>query len=1082
MNPVISLNTIKQLCGTTSYQRGEAYYQANRVTQLRFDQNESRYDAQVLGRALYHVSVAMDDYNGDVEADCDCPAFDTYSAYCKHIAAVLVQIHSLNQGGNGDGLVEPAISRRDMQLTNDMISLFDSPVVQMGHSDDVVSNKQLLDVEFTCKVITHGAHSSMFAMEMKLGPKRLYIVQKIKDFLAKLDKQSPYFFAKNFTFDSAEHAFKQADWAIIELLIEACQNESIYREAFNNNYSMRYGLLSSDRLIVIPPLTWEKLHPYLSEATVRFGHGSQVYEQIEITDEPLPLSFELTEASDGYQLDIPGLDSITVMENYGCAQVGHQLHRIEPSQFKRLVQVKHMFHYRPLQQLLISPSQMGTFMERVIPGLKKVGSIHISKQISDRILNLPLQIKLYLDIDDSRLSARLEYVYGDIVINPMHSGSERLSSSDRILLRDIEQERYFISLIDHAFNYDGKELHMDQEEDIYHFLHHLLPRIEELAEVFVTPSVQSLTRQNLYQPKMTVDIDSKTNWLEIHFDLEGIDEHEISSILRTLVEKKHYYRLTNGTFLSLEEDRFQEIGRLLQEMNIRKAEIKGTRLELPVVRGFHFMDANEKTPAVKLGKSLRQLLENMKNPDNLDFELPEQLSFVMRDYQKYGFQWMKTLGFYGFGGILADDMGLGKTLQSIAFIQSEQQAIREAGVPALIVCPASLTYNWKNEIAKFAPDLTAVIAAGDRQERSGILDDLSNVDILITSYPLLRRDMEKYEQLRFHTLIVDEAQAIKNHHTQTAQAVKVMHAKHRFALTGTPVENSLEELWSIYDAVFPELFPSKKGFNELSREAVAKKIRPFLLRRMKTDVLKELPDKIETLQPAELSVEQKKLYLAYLARLQAETIQQLQMEGLQKSRMKILAGLTRLRQLCCHPSLFVENYTGSSGKFEQLMEIIEECLSGGKRMLIFSQFTQMLGIIRNELERRGLSAFYLDGHTPPIDRVELCRRFNEGEQDIFLISLKAGGTGLNLTGADTVVLYDLWWNPAVEQQATDRAHRIGQKNVVQVIRLVTQGTIEEKMYELQQRKKDLINEVIQPGEEALSSLTEQEIRELLMIG
>jgi SNF2 family DNA or RNA helicase len=247
--------------------------------------------------------------------------------------------------------------------------------------------------------------------------------------------------------------------------------------------------------------------------------------------------------------------------------------------------------------------------------------------------------------------------------------------------------------------------------------------------------------------------------------------------------------------------------------------------------------------------------------------------------------------------------------------------------------------------------------------------------------------------------------------------------------------------------VFPELFPSRKVFNDLSREKVAKRVRPFLLRRLKTDVLKELPEKIESVQASELLPEQKKLYVAYLAELQQETVKHLH-EGYQKHRIKILAGLTRLRQLCCHPTLFVEGYGGSSAKFEQLLEMLAECQSMGKRVLVFSQFTKMLGLIGRELGYQGVPYFYLDGQTPTSERVELCSRFNEGVRDVFLISLKAGGTGLNLTGADTVILYDLWWNPAVEQQAADRAHRIGQKNIVQVIRLVTQGTVEDKMYEL----------------------------------
>ena len=407
--------------------------------------------------------------------------------------------------------------------------------------------------------------------------------------------------------------------------------------------------------------------------------------------------------------------------------------------------------------------------------------------------------------------------------------------------------------------------------------------------------------------------------------------------------------------------------------------------------------------------------------------------------------------------------------------------IREQASPALIVAPASLVYNWLNELRKFAPAIRAAIADGTAAGRSRLLKQSGQHDVLITSYPLLRKDMAHYAKLSFHTLILDEAQYFKNAATQTAQAVKELRAQHRFALTGTPIENRLEELWSIFGAVFPALFPSRAAFHELPRETVARRARPFLLRRLKSDVLGELPEKIESIQASELLPEQKKLYVAMLAQLQQETVKHLNADSFQQNRIKILAGITRLRQLCCHPALFVEGYTGGSAKLESLIDIIDECRSSGKRLLVFSQFTDMLKLIGRGLGRQGISYFYLDGDTPASERVELCSRFNSGERELFLLSLKAGGTGLNLTGADTVILYDLWWNPAVEQQAADRAHRIGQKKVVQVIRLVAQGTIEDKMYALQQRKKSMIDDILHPGQEGPQGLTEQDIKEILQL-
>jgi SNF2 family DNA or RNA helicase len=690
-------------------------------------------------------------------------------------------------------------------------------------------------------------------------------------------------------------------------------------------------------------------------------------------------------------------------------------------------------------------------------------------------------------MEEERLLARLEYVYDEIVISPLPQKATKNAREDVLLMRDLDRENRIMGLIERAsFKFNGKDVYLDQEEDVYDFLYVILPQLQDV-DVFATEAVQSIMKAAEYEPRARLDVDAGTNWLEVSFDMEGMDDGEIRNLLRSLVEKKKYYRLPGGQFLSLEQESFREITRLFEELDLRKPEMDGNRLRMPAVRGFQLMDQfGGASRGVQVGKSLRRLWDNLRHPDNLDFELPGGLESVLRDYQKFGFHWLKTLSHYRLGGILADDMGLGKTVQSIAYMLSEAREAAEGergSSPVLIVCPASLLYNWEREIGKFAPELRTVVAAGDPQERSSLMaDDPMSADVWITSYPLLRRDIEWYEKRVFRALFLDEAQAIKNHASLTAHAVRRIQAGQRFALTGTPIENSLDELWSIFEAIFPGLFGGKKSFSELPKEKVARIVRPFILRRLKSDVLKELPDKIESIQPSELSNEQKRLYLAYLEKLQADVAQELAAEGgFRRNRMKILAGLTRLRQLCCHPALFLEGYEGSSGKLEQLLELVEECRASGKRMLVFSQFTEMLGLIRRELEGRDIPYYYLDGSTPSARRLEMCDAFNGGDRDVFLISLKAGGTGLNLTGADTVVLFDLWWNPAVEQQAADRAHRIGQKKVVQVFKLVAQGTIEEKILELQQRKKDLIEEIVQPGESSLTTLTEEDIRELLNI-
>jgi len=762
--------------------------------------------------------------------------------------------------------------------------------------------------------------------------------------------------------------------------------------------------------------------------------------------------------------------------------------------------------YRTHQTMTIPEEQLEPFIEQVIPGLMILGQVHMTRAVSEYIVRTPLQARLYLDRVRDRLLAGLEFQYGQITINPLDMQALQLPEG-QILLRDGKQEEEIMMLLDEgSFVQTEGGYFLTDEDAEYEFLYHLLPRLEKWVEVYATSAVKAKLYNPLSAPKLKVNTDPRHDWLELTLELDGIAESQIIEVLNSLKEQRRYHRLPNGSLLLLEQQEFRKIIAFIQQTGMAKSmpldqylidlesseeQTGQLKMRMPLMQGLAGLDQESQDESVQFGKSLRLLLENMRNPDLREEAVPAHLAPILRDYQQYGYQWMRTLAHYGFGGILADDMGLGKTLQSITFLASVLSDIRQSGKPALIVTPASLMYNWQHEIRRFAPEMNICLIDGTKTERNRRwyqslnpqTSDQPVVDVIITSYPLLRRDLEQVHHSSFHTLILDEAQTFKNDLTQVARAVKQIQAQYRFALTGTPIENSIYELWAIMHVVFPQLLGDKKSFADLSKEVVAKRIRPFVLRRLKKDVLKELPDKQEHMLVSELLPEQKKLYAAYLARLQQDALKHLNDKAVPQNKIKILAGLTRLRQLCCHPALFIQQYQGGSAKLEQLLDIVEESLDAGKRLLIFSQFTEMLGIIGRELQQAQVPYFNLDGSTPVAERLELCNRYNEGERDIFLISLKAGGTGLNLTGADTVILYDLWWNPAVEEQAADRAHRMGQQNTVQVIRLIAQGTVEDKMYELQQTKKYLIDEVIQAGNDqpALTALTEEEIRQILMI-
>lgn len=569
-------------------------------------------------------------------------------------------------------------------------------------------------------------------------------------------------------------------------------------------------------------------------------------------------------------------------------------------------------------------------------------------------------------------------------------------------------------------------------------------------------------------------IEENGSWLDIKFDVSGIQESEINDVLRSLLQSAQFYTTENGQVLSLESEEFQEASAALKKLRL-SLEAKDGAIQVPMNQGLLLQEQFADQASFSAG--FQQMTEDLIHPENFEAQLPENLHAELRQYQEVGFRWLKMLSHYQFGGILADEMGLGKTVQTISYLLSEKQEKQKLN--ALIVAPASLTFNWQQEIKRFAPTISATVISGTKEEREGQM--AQPADVRITSYASLRQDIDAYQALDLTCLILDEAQMVKNSATKTAQALRSLEVPQRFALSGTPIENNLEELWSLFQMIMPGFFPNKQKFKELSTQEIAKMIKPFILRRDKKSVLHDLPQKLETNYYSVLTEEQKKIYLAYLRQMREE-IAQMDSTSFRKNRISILAGLTRLRQICCDPRLFVEDYEGSSGKLEQVKDLLLAAKENGRRVLLFSQFTSMLSIIEEELAQEGFESFYLRGSTPPQDRLTMVDAFNSGEKDVFLISLKAGGTGLNLTGADTVILYDLWWNPAVEEQAAGRAHRIGQKNVVEVWRMIAEGTIEERMDALQQEKRELFQKVIQGNETQLQQMTEEDIRLILSIG
>ena len=576
-------------------------------------------------------------------------------------------------------------------------------------------------------------------------------------------------------------------------------------------------------------------------------------------------------------------------------------------------------------------------------------------------------------------------------------------------------------------------------------------------------------------PNITLDISqSRNGYMSMKLDIEGVDSNEYREIFSSYKNNNRLYRMKNGAYLDLKDNDLEQAFKLIDILNIYN---DFDNMKIPNNKAIYLekLIEDEDLSFVNGSKYVSNVVKKFDKVKSKNYEVPKDLNATLRDYQVSGFEFFKTLSDYQFGGILADEMGLGKTIQTIAFLLSNKDK------KSIVITPTALIYNWKNELEKFAPTLKVGLLHAAKSEREKILDNIDNYDVILTTYTTYKNDIDKYKNINFDYCIIDEAQNIKNPDAIITKAIKNVNAKVRFALTGTPIENNLMELWSIFDFIMPGYLYNKSKFksifvnNDKNIIELKNLIKPFILRRTKKEVITELPDKIEQKIIIDLEKEHKRAYKGYVNLITRKIKENNQ------DNITVFSYLTKLRQLCLSPELMVKNYQGKNSKLDVLINIIND--SSDEKILVFSQFTKVLEVIGKRLNEENISYSYLDGKTSAKDRVKLVEEFNTNNNKVFLISLKAGGTGLNLTSANIVVHFDPWWNPAVEDQASDRAHRIGQKNVVNVIKLIAKGTAEERVINLQETKKELIEDVINgnlDNSSTLKNLSKDDIIDLFM--
>ena len=739
----------------------------------------------------------------------------------------------------------------------------------------------------------------------------------------------------------------------------------------------------------------------------------------------------------------------------------------------------------------VGRNHLSEFYYRVLPRLKEVAQVVETEPEKLWAHLLPdVRFVFYLDAEEQNVTCRICARYGEKEIELIHNREQEVLEPFRDVVREeevLDQVMEWLPEID----WEQGELHCGgREELIYQMMESGTEKLLELGEVRCTRRFMGY--RAVRRVKVSVGVSVASDLLELTISTEDVPESELLDILASYRARKKYYRLKDGSFVNLEDSSLDMLTELMDTTHIKPKELVKGKMKLPMYRTLYLDKMLEEHEDVYSSRDsrFREMVKGFKTVNDADFEEPESLSRVMRKYQKNGYKWLRTLENWQFGGILADDMGLGKTLQVIAVLLAAREEDR--GGTSLVVTPASLVFNWGEELARFAPKLAVSLITGTQEERQEKLAAWQEADVLVTSYDLLKRDIALYEEKDFFYEIIDEAQYIKNHTTAAAKAVKVVRSRIRYALTGTPIENRLSELWSIFDYLMPgflfsyEVFkreletPIVKNGDEAAIGRLQKMVGPFILRRRKEDVLKDLPKKLEESRYVRFEGTQQKLYDAQVLHMR-ESLARQDDADFNKNKMLVLAELTRLRQICCDPSLCFENYRGESAKLEACLQLIQSAMDGGHRMLVFSQFTTMLDILKGELEKLGIAYYTITGSVPKDRRLSLVKEFNEGEVPVFLISLKAGGVGLNLTGADMVIHYDPWWNQAVQNQATDRAHRIGQTRKVTVYKLIAKNTIEEKIEKLQETKRDLADQVIGSQSGQLSSLTREELLELLEV-
>ena len=1019
--------------------RGRAYVREGRVKELERSE-DGNVTAKVQGSKLYKVSLHLSEVGGIIDPKCSCP-YDGVGM-CKHLAAVLLTLEK----------------RFDKQYS----SLSSEAVTRLIKAYKAKAEHSLPEEEKVHILPFLSRRGSYLTYELKIGRTQMYTVTDISELYQNFQGGWHKKYGKELEFVHTYAAIDEKSRRLLDMTFL--------------NFAASEGYHYSSREFQLEKRAADSFFELYRDDTVMLD-GSQYLVRFE---DPAA-EIEIKKSKNDRFL----LKAVNVPKYLCKGQRSYYIEYRSRSIFA--ASEKFTAATAELLELLgksgdiyISQKEMPVFYGSVLKPVSEYVTLK-GAELLEEFIPPEMTPQLYVDCGKgNEIFARLIFLYGE---------SGFADKKDSPYSDPIAEGRAEAAVLRYFTKNPSDDIHpltIIGDGAAYEFLTEGIPELAKSMELYVSERFSRIAVRPSVKP--SVGVRPLGNLLELEITDENYSAEELLELLAAYRQGARYHRLRDGSFAVMDKSLY-ELELLTSTLDISDKELLKDKLHIPMYRML-YLDSLQSHSDIRLNRNaefkaaVRRFQELTE--DSEQFPVPDGLKGIMRDYQKYGFRWLKTVAGYGFGGILADDMGLGKTIQAISLIQDYRQR-EEARLPSLVVCPSSLTLNWESELKRFAPSLSALTVIGTAAQRSTLFELIPEYDVVITSYALLTRDIAKYEPFSFRLQFIDEAQYIKNHSTQAAKAVKGIRSELRFALTGTPVENSLAELWSIFDFIMPGyLFSYGRFRNNFETPIVSKKdgqavkalqrtVSPFILRRLKGDVLKELPEKTVTVLTSRMEGEQSRVYSANVV-----TVKQSLGQGFegQEQRIKVLAMLTRLRQLCCDPHLVYENFRGKSAKLEQCMELVDSCVNAGHKILLFSQFTSMLDIIAKRLTESKISYYVLTGKTKAAERLKTVNAFNEDDTKVFLISLKAGGTGLNLTGADIVIHYDPWWNLSAENQASDRVHRIGQRRNVQIYKLIAEKSIEENILRLQESKAALSDMAV-GGDGDIMRMSAEELLELL---